>query len=117
MNESEDGAGALGPVKTCTVMVHLFGKPAWEMDLENVEVDQDMIETIERLGGELQTRLGRASEILRILTGGGWTGEGGLYDVMLYKDQGLEETERELVRHGINPSEVTIEEETEEENG
>src|SRR5208282_3050955 len=34
--------------KTCNIMIFLFGKPAWEMNLEGADADYEMVEEIDR---------------------------------------------------------------------
>jgi hypothetical protein len=97
--------------KTCNIIIFLFGKPAWEMNLEGADADYEMVEEIDKLSTELGVRLRETSRLVKKLLDYGWTGQGCLYDISLYKDQTLVETESELVRLGINPSELNIEEE------
>ena len=99
------------------ITIHLFGKPSWEMDLENAEASGEMAATIANLGSELRARLLKASDLLLKLLQDGWSGEGGLYDVTLYKDQSAMETEAELIALGIDPKDLSIEEEVDEEVG
>ena len=102
--------------RTCNISIFLFGKPAWEMNLEGADVDYEMVEEIDKLSTELSVRLRDTSRLVKKLLDNGWTGGGGLYDLSLYKEQTLEETESELVRLGINPSDVDLEEEDWEED-
>jgi len=94
--------------KTSNITVFLFGKPAWEMNLENQDVDDDMVQALENLGDELKERLHYLSGLTRKLLDNGWTGQGSLYDISYYKDQSLEETARELTELGMNPRGMDI---------
>jgi hypothetical protein len=64
--------------KTCSIAVFLFGKPAWELDLENYDVNAEMVQALENLGDELKERLHYASNTTKKLMENGWTGQGGL---------------------------------------
>jgi hypothetical protein len=97
--------------KTSNITIFLFGKPAWEMNLEGADAGYEMVEEIDKLSSVMGGRLREAARILKKLLDSGWSGQGCLYDISMYKDQTRAETERELVRLGINPSDVSIEEE------
>ena len=92
------------------VLVWLFGKPAWELDIEGVDVTEGMADEIELEGKELQARLSRAAQVVRKLVKSGWEGSGGLYDLSLYKAIPLEQAEKELADLGISVDEVNLEE-------
>src|SRR5271165_1576221 len=92
------------------ITVFLFGKPAWEMSLENQDVGEDMADALENLGNELNERLRYLSGLTRKLLERGWSGEGGLYDISYFKEQPLEQTERELAEIGIDPRGMDIQE-------
>jgi hypothetical protein len=101
-----------------TVSVFLFGKPAWEIDgLEGSPVDLELLEAIASCGEELGRRLARVAELGRRLVERGWEGYGLLYDVEFYKSLTLRDAEEELKALGIEPDEVSIREEGEEEGG
>lgn len=95
--------------ESSNIRLWLFGKPAWELDLESVDADGNMVEAIDGLAHEMCERLHETSDILKKLLENGWTGSGGLYDIMLYKDVTVNEAQAELVKPGINPSEVNLE--------
>jgi hypothetical protein len=97
--------------KMCNVTVFLFGKPSWEMNLEGQDADEEMVRAIASLADELNERLNFASAMTRKLIENGWTGQGGLYDIWLYKEQSLEQTEDELTKLGIDLRGVDIHEE------
>ncbi len=96
--------------KSSCIMVFLFGKPAWELDLEGEEVDERMVLDLSKLGDELRERLHRTSRLTKTLLENGWSGSGGLYDISFYKDLAPEDARKELTALGISPDEVDIEE-------
>ena len=104
--------GKVGKVtKTSNITVFLFGKPAWEMNLEHQDVDYEMVQALENLGNELNERLRYLSGLTRKLLDSGWTGQGGLYDISYYKDQSIDETTKELTELGMDPRGMDISEE------
>ena len=101
-----------------TVSVFLFGKPAWEIEgLEGFPVDLELLSAIASCGQELSRRLTRVAELGKKLVLKGWEGYGLLYDVEFYKAVTLRDAEEELKGLGIEPDEVSIREETEDEGG
>jgi hypothetical protein len=92
------------------VIVWLFGKPDWELDIEGADVTEETADEIELKGKELQARLLRDAQIVRRLVKSGWVGSGGLYDLFFSKPVPLERAERELTDLGISGDEVTLEE-------
>ena len=54
------------------------------------------------------------AEVLTKLIKHGWSGSGGLYDVMFYKDVTLKEAEKELAELNINPEYANLEKEEDE---
>jgi hypothetical protein len=60
--------------KVSNMTLFLFGKPAWEMNLENEEVDEEMVQALENLGNELEARLHYLSGLTRKFLKNGWTG-------------------------------------------
>ena len=102
---------------TVRAWIFLFGKPAWEIDeLEGGEVTQELIEQIRKMGDEIRQNLIWVAEVLTKLLKLGWSGSGGLYDVMLYKDVTLKEAERELAELNINTEQLNLEEEEDEDD-
>ncbi len=100
-----------------TVSVFLFGKPAWEIDgLEGSPVDMELLNEVASRGQELSRRLARAAELGRKLVERGWEGVGLLYDIDFYKSISLRDAEEELKALGIEPDEVTIREEDEDDD-
>lgn len=96
------------------VIVHLFGKPAWEMKIEGQE--KIFPSMLREKGVELKERLERAATILETLTKNGWSVYGTLYDLNFSKDVDTEEeAKEELKKLGIDPDEVSIIELEEEE--
>ena len=94
--------------KLSVVSVFLFGKPAWEIDLEMEDVDERMVEALENLGDELRERLHNQSRIIKLLLDNGWSGAGGLYDVSFYKDLSPDEARKELASLGIDPRDIDV---------
>lgn len=97
--------------KYCSVYVFLFGKPAWEIDMEGRDFDDAMADELRELGKELAVRLEHASALTKTLLRAGWSGSGTLYDVYFSKDTTLEDAEAELRALGVDMKEITIEEE------
>ena len=95
------------------VDLFLFGKPEWEMNMEEVSASE-----IREKGEELKERLYRIAEIMEKLEGAGWERAGAsLYSISFYKDIAIEDAKEELRQLGIDPEEVglmEIEEEDEE---
>jgi hypothetical protein len=101
-----------------TVSVFLFGKPAWEIErLEGSPVDLELLNEVASCGKELCKRLARAAELGRKLVERGWEGVGLLYDIDFYKSVSLRDAEEELKALGIEPDEVAIREEPEDDEG
>ncbi len=92
------------------ILLWLFGKPDWELDIEGAEVTEEMADEIELLGKELQVRLHMAGQIVRKLITNGWTGSGGLYDLWFSKAIPMEQAKKELATLGISEDDVTLEE-------
>ena len=95
------------------VDLFLFGKPEWEMNMEEVSASE-----IREKGEELRERLNRIAEIMEKLENAGWERAGAsLYSISFYKDIAIEDAKEELRQLGIDPEEVglmEIEEEDEE---
>jgi len=95
------------------VDLFLFGKPEWEMNMEEVSASE-----IREKGEELRERLNRIAEIMEKLEGAGWERAGAsLYSISFYKDIAIEDAKEELRQLGIDPEEVglmEIEEDEEE---
>jgi len=95
------------------VDLFLFGKPEWEMNMEEVSASE-----IREKGEELRERLHRIAEIMEKLENAGWERAGAsLYSISFYKDIAIEDAKEELRQLGIDPEEVglmEIEEEDEE---
>ena len=95
------------------VDLFLFGKPEWEMNMEEVSASE-----IREKGEELRERLNRIAEIMEKLENAGWERAGAsLYSISFYKDIAVEDAKEELRQLGIDPEEVglmEIEEEDEE---
>jgi len=95
------------------VDLFLFGKPEWEMNMEEVSASE-----IREKGEELKERLSRIAEIMEKLENAGWERAGAsLYSISFYKDIAIEDAKEELRQLGIDLEEVglmEIEEEDEE---
>ena len=78
-----------------TINIHLFGKPAWELRLEQ-ELDETFINELAELREDLYDRLSSIGEAVKKLFGAGWKAYGTLYDVEMYKDVPIEEAKEEL---------------------
>ncbi len=96
---------------SCRLTIWLFGKPAWELELEGAEVDAALLDEVSKLGDQLRERLLHVSATTKLLIENGWSGSGGLYDIWLNKDIGMEDARVELARLGIDSDEVNLEEE------
>src|SRR5438067_10861441 len=64
-----------------SIMLHLFGKPAWELNREGEAVEASELRA---LGRELHARLEAAADALERLSDKGWEPMLTLYDVTLY---------------------------------
>ncbi len=97
-----------------SIYIHLFGKPAWEIDLER-ELSKDFSEAILVKGDELQKRLKDISEHTKILFDNGWKCYGMLYDVEFYKKISIDDAKKELEDLGLKILIENLEEDFEEE--
>ena len=89
----------------------LFGKPAWELDMEEASAEE-----IRKKGDEIKERLYRIAEIMEKLEHAGWERySASLYSISFYKEINEEEAKEELRRLGIDPEEVSLMEIEEEE--
>ena len=89
----------------------LFGKPAWELDMEEASAEE-----IRKKGDEIKERLYRIAEIMEKLEQAGWERySASLYSISFYKEINEEEAKEELRRLGIDPEEVSLMEIEEEE--
>ena len=89
----------------------LFGKPAWELDMEEASAEE-----IRKKGDEIKERLYRIAEIMEKLEQAGWERySASLYSISFYKEINEEEAREELRRLGIDPEEVSLMEIEEEE--
>ena len=89
----------------------LFGKPAWELDMEEASAEE-----IRKKGDEIKERLYRIAAIMEKLEQAGWERySASLYSISFYKEINEEEAKEELRRLGIDPEEVSLMEIEEEE--
>ena len=94
------------------VGVHLYGKPAWDMNIEGEEdIDPDMLRT---QGVYLREHLDNVARIVEKLNSTGWRCYGTLYSLEFSKE-GISkgQAEKELKKLGVL-DEVNIEEFEEE---
>jgi hypothetical protein len=87
---------------TC-MTISFFGNRGPETDLEDQVADEDTVATLVNLGDELRERLRFISRTTESRLDSGWFGEGGLCELMLYKECSLDEAMSELKALGIDP--------------
>lgn len=90
------------------ISLFLFGKPSWEMEVENGRATPEMLRA---KAVELKSRLERAAEIFEKLISNGWDLEelyGAVYSLEFYKRISKEEARTELLELGIGLDEVGI---------
>jgi hypothetical protein len=94
------------------VCLPLFGNAGHELE-EGASVSGQQLRT---LADELQERLRKAADTLDKLVSAGWTAQTALYDVLLQHDQvqTRADAEQRLRDLGIDPAELMIFEEPEE---
>src|SRR4051812_23106349 len=94
------------------IMIHLFGKPAWELG-EGQPVSPQQLRD---LGDILQARLHEAAEVTEKLVAKGWLAQVVLYDVMVQppREMSAEEVEDLLVELGLDSLGLEVEEYGEE---
>lgn len=93
------------------VSIHLFLKPSWEMDIEDIDYIDPKI--LRRKGNELRKRLHAAAAIVDKLQSDGWprVSEYAIsYDLEFIWEGDSESAKERLVELGIDPDEVGIEE-------
>ncbi|MBC8263917.1 MAG: hypothetical protein H8E47_07310 [Anaerolineales bacterium] len=93
------------------VSIHLFLKPSWEMDIEDIDyIDPEILR---QKGDELRERLHAAAEIVGKLQSDGWprvSGQAAIYDLEFIWGGDSKSAKERLVELGIDPDEVSIEE-------
>jgi hypothetical protein len=94
-----------------TVCLPLFGDPGRELEQRASSAD------LRRLGDDLRQRLFGAADTLDKLAAGGWSAQVGLFDLILQHPQvaSREQAEARLRALGIEPEELLIVEDVEEE--
>ena len=97
----------------------LFGKPAWEIEGLEEEVNFRVLDEVNKVGKDLQERLHSAAQLRRELLNRGWEGHGALYDLHFYKDVPIGAAKQELKEIGLNPDgldpeEMKLEDESDE---
>lgn len=98
------------------LILHLFGKPAWELEeLEGNRLGEDFSEKLKALGDELKERLYSLADVHSVLVKNGWEARGGLYDIAYYKNISLKEAEKELKEIGLEDYIENLIEDIEEE--
>ena len=97
--------------KVSRLSLWLFGKPAWEIEDLEGEVDFRVLEKVQVLGKELQGRLHWVSIIGKELLRRGWDAYGTLYDIDFYKHVSIEDAKKDLKELGLDAEVVGLEEE------
>jgi hypothetical protein len=105
---------------TVELLIHLFGKPAWELEDLEGDLPENYSEKLRQVGEDLKSRLNESADIFDKLVKNGWQPYGTLYDINFVKDVTLKEAEKELKKLGLqdyieNLTELEKEEEWEEE--
>jgi len=67
-------------------MIYLFGKPAWEINVEGCDLNLDIIKEIDQLATDLHDHLKNTAKLLKLFLDKQWQGTGGLYDITVYKN-------------------------------
>lgn len=84
----------------------LFGKPAWEMDIDGKKIDPQMLKD---KGEELKQRLDDAANVIKVLE---VTFEGALYDMRASLSCKTEDEARQLIKDkGLDPEDFSYLEE------
>lgn len=77
-----------------SLIITLYGKPCWDMELEKEEIDDCRM--FKKQGNKLRNRLYKVSWIVDTLLELGWKGIGGTYEIIFYKDVDIEVAKKEL---------------------
>lgn len=88
------------------ISIWLFGKPAWEMDIEGQEITSGVM--FEEKAKELYDRLVEVSVVVEKLLTKEWSISGALYDLYARKDISEEEAKKELKSLDLNPDDFTF---------
>ncbi len=78
------------------IIIPLFYKPSWEIELEGKTLDINFANELRKLGDELKERLYQIAELHEKLLMNGWKAIGGQYDITYFKELSIEEAEKEL---------------------
>lgn len=89
------------------VDLFLFGKPAWELPIEN-QIGEKEIRLIRRKGKELHQRLNRIADIIILLRSNNWKIYHTLNSIHCVKEISLEDAKKELAKLGISEDEVDL---------
>ena len=93
------------------VSIHLFLKPSWEMDIEDIGyIDPEILR---QKGDELRERLHATAGIVDKLQSDGWSrvyGHTVIYDLEFVWEGDSKSAEKRLIELGIEPDEVGVEE-------
>jgi hypothetical protein len=94
------------------VCLTLFGSPGQELE-EGTDVTAAKLRA---LAADLNERLLKAAEIVDKLSAAGWSAQAGMYDIIFLNDdiQTRDDARRRLQELGIDPEELMIVEEVEE---
>jgi hypothetical protein len=102
---------------TVELVIHLFGKPSWELDDLEGDLPEGYSARLRVLGDELKRRLHDLAFVFDLLVKNGWQPYGTLYDINFLKDVNMKEAERELKTLGLQDyieNLIELEEEEEE---
>jgi hypothetical protein len=97
-----------------TICLPLFGPPGRELEEGAVLTGPQLRD----LAAQLHERLLRAADTLDRLTAAGWTARAAMYDALLAQDEveTKEEAEHRLTALGLDPEELMIVEDVEDED-
>ena len=100
---------------TVHVCLPLFGEPARELEAEGTLSGRQLRE----LADQLRERLQKAADTLDQLRAGGWQARVAMYEVILTRAgvETREQAEQQLHAVGVDPNEMMIVEEVEDEEG
>jgi len=81
---------------TVELVIHLFGKPSWELEDLEGDLAEGYSARLRVLGDELKKRLHDIAFVFDLLVKNGWQPYGTLYDINFSKDVNMKEAKREL---------------------
>ncbi len=97
------------------VNIWLYGKPAWDMDIEGEEKFDPVM--FKERGNNLKEWLYEVSDIVKKLQSDGWNVYGALYDLTATKEsvKTMRDAKKELKRLGVDLKSVSLNEWEDEE--